>query len=69
MSRRKNAEPATLAGKLRKFYAENPLEELSADDVAAKLGITHQAASMQLRLLATRGLLERVSVYRVRPKC
>lgn len=69
MSRRKPLQPASAAGKLRKFYLENPDEELSAEDAAAKLGITPQSASMVLRLLKTRWRLERVSVYRLRPPC
>jgi response regulator of citrate/malate metabolism len=69
MSRPKSLEPATLAGKLRKFWVDNPMEELSAEDAAAKLGITREVAANQLRVLATRGLSERVSVYRKRSPC
>lgn len=51
--------------RLRRFFAENPHEELSAEDAMAKLsrGTTVIAT---LGRLSAEGFLERVSVYRLR---
>lgn len=48
------------------FFQQNPTEELTADDAAAKIGCSAGSARNYLASLSGEGILERVSVYRLR---
>ena len=51
--------------RLRRFFADNPFEELSVDDVATKFGCQKGTAEHAVATLRQVGLVERVSVYRL----
>lgn len=51
---------------LREFFEANPNEELSAADIAAKFGCAVTTARNAIVYLRAEGLLERVSVYRLK---
>ena len=51
--------------RLRRFFADNPFEELSVDDVAVKFGCQRGTAEHAVATLRQDGLVERVSVYRL----
>lgn len=51
---------------LAAFFTKNPSEELSIDDAAVKIGVCGTYAGAALSSLAGAGILERVSVYRLR---
>lgn len=53
---------------LVEFFKQNPDEELTADDAAAKIGCTAGSARNYLASLSGDGILERVSVYRLKRK-
>lgn len=48
------------------FFNANPDEELSVVDAATKLGSSARTALNSLSTLAGAGILERVSIYRLR---
>lgn len=52
--------------RLREFFEANPTEELSVADAAAKFGCVPATVRAQLSTMTGSGVLERVSVYRVR---
>jgi len=55
--------------KLRKFFNDNPEEELTVESAAAKIGVGERTAATYLSHLAGEGGdLERISVYRVRSR-
>ena len=54
-----------VAERLRRFFANNPFEELSVDDVAAKFGCQRGTAEHAVATLRQDGLIERVSIYRI----
>lgn len=51
---------------LKKFFADNPGEELTVEDTATKFGISFKRARNMLAALSGAGLLERVSIYRLK---
>jgi response regulator of citrate/malate metabolism len=51
---------------LKEFFANNPDEELTIPDAASKLGISQKSAGTYLAALKGHGLLERVSIYRLK---
>lgn len=51
---------------LRDFFAANPDEELTIEDAAAKLGVNTTSAGSYLAKLKGMGMLERVSIYRLK---
>lgn len=53
---------------LAAYFIENPSEELSAEDAAAKFSVGVRYAAVSLSALAGLGVLERVSVYRLAPR-
>ena len=51
---------------LKKFFEANPDEELTTAEAAAKIGTSHHTAMNYLAHLKGQGVLERVSVYRLK---
>lgn len=51
---------------LRDFFTANPGEELTIADAAAKIGIDQKSAATYLARLKGLGLLERISIYRLK---
>ncbi len=51
--------------RLWQFFADNPDEELTPDDVAAKLGCSRKAADMTILRMQAKGLLESPRVVRL----
>jgi Fic family protein len=51
---------------LKTFFEANPSEELTVDDAAIKAQLTHKTAQTYLANLTGEGILERVSVYRLK---
>lgn len=54
----------SLAGRLMRFYAENPHEELTFADIATKFGCTQRNALTTVQRLKAKGLVESVHVVR-----
>ena len=52
---------------LRRFFAENPCEELTPEDAAIKAGVSLKSAGEYLSQLVRTGEVERVRVYRAAP--
>lgn len=61
MSEKRKGEDTLIA-----FFSENPDEELTIADAAAKLGVNYHSAGCYLAKLKARGVLERVSIYRLK---
>jgi len=57
---------SNVTDRLRKFFTDNPGEELSVSDASAKLGISPRTAQNVLSTLAGQGKLERTSIYRLK---
>lgn len=53
--------------RLRRFFALNPFEELSVDDIMVKFDCAFGTARNAVEVMCQDGLLERVSVYRLTP--
>lgn len=51
---------------LRKFFTDNPDEELTAEDAAMKFGVSIKRAGNILAAMSGKGLLQRVSIYRLK---
>lgn len=51
---------------MRKFFLRNPDEELSIAEAAMKFDLAPKKAGEYLSFLSGDGLLERVSIYRIR---
>jgi response regulator of citrate/malate metabolism len=50
------------------FFEANKHEDLSAEDAAAKFGLSEITCRQYLGAMVTKGLIERVSVYRAKAK-
>lgn len=59
-------DPNSNSGKLRAFFAENPDEELTPADAAAKLGIPQNKIYNITRKLAADGVIESLWIIRKR---
>lgn len=59
-------DPNSNSGKLRAFWAANPDEELTAEDIANKLGITLAQVWCLMRLLKRDGVCEAAYVFRAK---
>ncbi len=62
----KGGKPRALTnlGAMKQFFTDNPHEELSIDDAATKFDVARKTAQYNLSVLAGKGLIERVSIYR-----
>lgn len=58
----------SVAGRLRRFFIENPDEELTRADMVAKFGSSFKNIDASLTALRAEGLLESVHVTRLRTK-
>lgn len=59
---------SSLMASLRRFFADNPDEELSYRDIAAKFDTTVEYARDAVKLLKDRGELESIHVIRLPSK-
>lgn len=57
----------SLLGRLMDFFSANPREELTLDDVVAKFNVARNVASARMYDAARCGLIERVTVFRLKP--
>lgn len=60
----RKADPNSNSGKLRAFFAENPDEELTPADIAAKLGIPQNRIYNITRKLVADGICESMWIVR-----
>ncbi len=63
----KDRRELSLKGRVRRFYFDNPTEELTHNMLRQKFGISKWTAVWVLRELVEEGLLESVHVIRLRP--
>jgi Fic family protein len=63
---KEDAPQSNVTDRVRKFFTDNPTEELSVSDASVKLGISPRTAQNILSTLAGRGELERTSIYRLK---
>ncbi|WP_428414413.1 hypothetical protein [Methylibium sp.] len=57
-------KPASLAARIRKFFLDNPDEEMTYELLTAKFGAHHQTVRDAVRVLRDEGLLEALHVVR-----
>jgi hypothetical protein len=58
----------SVVGRLKRFYEDNPEEELTFPDICAKFSCSYGAAAEAVKQLRHLGFLESVSVIRTRKK-
>lgn len=58
------SERETLMIRLRRFFQDNPGEELTPKDIAVKFGVSHWTASTTITAMQRKGEIERVKVVR-----
>lgn len=63
------AHAKSLEASIKAFFDANPNEELTLDDAIAKFDAwSHHSVRNHFCTLAAQGPLERISVYRLKPK-
>ena len=64
----KGMRPGSVVARMKRYFEENPEEELSYPDVCAKFSCSYKAAADAVRQLRYSKLLECVTVIRTRKK-
>jgi predicted ArsR family transcriptional regulator len=64
----KYERPGSGRSTIRRFFADNPDEELTLKDIALKAGISEESARALVSVLKEQGLIESVRVYRAAKK-
>jgi predicted transcriptional regulator len=60
----KYERPGSGRSTIRRFFADNPDEELTLVDISIKAGISQESARALVSVLKEQGLIESVRVYR-----
>lgn len=63
----KRPDEVSFAGRLRRYFATNHDEHLTADDVAIKLGCTRAQATRAIETLRYEGAVETMHIVRAVP--
>jgi predicted transcriptional regulator len=64
----KYERPGSGRSTIRRFFADNPDEELTLQDISLKAGISQESARALVSVLKEQGLIESVRVYRAAKK-
>jgi hypothetical protein len=59
--------PSSALGRMRKFFEDNPGEELTYEDVSTKFGCTPRVAQIRITQAVREGWLRRETVIRFNP--